>query len=124
MQRTALRAVADAQAVRRSGVEVILKNQSVVERLAPDVIRLGADSLEAEYKDGYEQVFAVINSRLGHGIARFVSSTPEAALLRHELHSVARRRRRMTVDERQYELRGRVYESFGEDAFRVELRSV
>jgi hypothetical protein len=123
MQRTALRAAADAQAVRRSGVEVILKNQSIGERLASDAIRLGADALEAEYTDGYEQVFAVKNG-LGHGIARFVSSTPEAALLRHELHSAARRRRRMTVDGRQYELRGRVYESFGEDAFRVELRSV
>jgi len=31
---------------------------------------------------------------------------------------------RVTVDDREYELRGRVYVSFGEDAFRVELRRV
>src|SRR6266568_4367127 len=40
------------------GMEMVLKNESIVEPLAAQAIRLGADLLEVEYKDGYEQVFA------------------------------------------------------------------
>lgn len=36
-----------------------------------------------------------------------------------ELRAITRRKRRITVGDDEYELRGRVYESFGEDAFRV-----
>ncbi len=99
------------------------RNESVVERLAAEAIRLGADVLDVEYKDGYEGVFAA-QGGVGHGIARFRSSSPEAVTLREELHRIAKRKRRIAVDGSQYELRGNVYESFGEDAFRVQLRRV
>jgi hypothetical protein len=98
-------------------------DQSVVEDLAAEAIRLGADFLDVEYKDGYEEVFAA-QGGVGHGIARFRSSSPEAVTLRQELHSLAKRKRRIAVDGSQYELRCKVYESFGEDAFRVRLRRV
>ena len=39
-------------------MEMVLKNESIVEPLAAEAIRLGADLLDVEYKDGYEQVFA------------------------------------------------------------------
>ncbi len=104
-------------------LEMVLKRKDVAERLASEAIRRGADALQVEYKDGYEEVFAV-KGGVGYGIARLRSSSPEAASLRDELHSIARRQRRMTVDDCEYELRGRVYDSFGEEAFHVQLRRV
>ena len=100
-----------------------IKHNSVVERLAAKAIRLGADGLDVEHKDRCEIVFALKNA-VGVGMDRFPSSSPEAKSLRDELYGVARRKRRITVDECEYELRGRVYDSFGEDAFHVEFRRV
>lgn len=102
---------------------MVAKHESIVERLATQAIGLGADHLEVEYKDGHEQVFAT-KGGVGTGIASFRSSSPEAIKLREELHGIAKKKRRIAVGGSQYELRGRVYESFGEDAFRVELRRV
>lgn len=95
--------------------------ESIVERLAGEAIRSGAEFLEVEYEDGYENVVAG-KGHMGVGIARFRSSSPEAITLREELHSLAERKRRIIVDGSAYELWGKVYESFGEDAFRVRLR--
>jgi hypothetical protein len=97
------------------------EQRSVVEKLVAEAIRLGADAMAVEYKDGYEEVFAVTGG-VGCGIARFGSSSPEAGSLRNELRAGRRRRRRITVDNNEYELRVHVYESFGEEAFHVELR--
>lgn len=97
--------------------------EGVVERLAAEAIRLGADFLDVEYKDGYEEVSAA-QGGVGYGIARFRSSSPEAVMLREELYRIAKRKRRIGVGGSQYELQGSVYESFGEDAFRVQLRRV
>jgi len=102
---------------------MVAKHESIVERLATKAIGLGADLLEVEYQDGHEQVFAA-RGEMGAGIASFPSSSPEAVILREELRGIAKKKRRIAVDGSQYELRGRVYESFGEDAFRVELRRV
>lgn len=94
--------------------------ESIVGRLVADAIRRGADFLEVEYKDGYEVVVAG-EGGVGLGIARFRSSSPEALTLREELSRLTKRKHRVTVDGSQYELRGSVYESFGEAAFRVQL---
>ena len=102
---------------------MVAKHEGIVERLAAEAIRLGADLVEVEYKDDYEEVIAA-GGGAGYGIARFRSSSPQAIALREELYRLAKRRQRITVDGIQYELRGRVYESFGEDAFRVQLRRV
>lgn len=99
------------------------QHESVVERLAEEAIRLGADAPDVEYKDGYDEVYAM-SGAVGYGIARLRSSGPEAVSLRRELHGIARRKRRLRVDDRDYELRCRVRDSFGEEAFRVELRRV
>jgi len=98
-------------------------SESIVERLAAEAIREGADRLDIEYEAEYEEVVAVRGS-LGYGIARFRSSSPEAVALREELYRIAKKRHRIIVDGCQYELRGSVYDSFGEDAFRVQLRRV
>jgi hypothetical protein len=102
---------------------MVARQESIVEQLATQAIGLGADLLKVEYKDGHEEDFAA-KGGVGHGIARFRSSSPEAVILREELHGIAKKKRRIAVGGSQYELRGRVYESFGEDAFRVELRRV
>lgn len=97
--------------------------ESMVERLVEEAIRRGADLLEVEYRDGYEDVVAA-KGGVGHGLPRFRSSIPEAIALREELYRITRRRRRFTVHESEYGLRGSIYDSFGEDAFRVQLRRV
>ena len=102
---------------------MVRKHKSIVEELASEAIRLGAETLEIEYKDGFEEVFAV-KGGLGYGFARLRSSSREAASLRDELYRITKRKWSMTACGHKYELRGRVYESFGENAFRVELRRV
>jgi hypothetical protein len=94
---------------------------SILEQLAAEAIRRGADSLEVEYKDGCERVFAVV-AQIGYGIASLDSTTKEAEELRTDLYAIRKKGRWVTVDGSQYELRARVYDSFGEDAFRVQLR--
>ncbi len=99
------------------------EHKSVVERLAAEAIRLGADALDVESKDGHEEVFAM-SGAAGYGIARLPSSGQEAASLRKELRGITRRKRRLRVGDHDYELRGRAYDSFGEEAFHIELRRV
>jgi hypothetical protein len=96
---------------------------SIVERLASEAIRLGAKTLEIEYNDGHDEVFAA-TGEVGYGITRLRSTSPEATSLRGELHDIARQSRRVAMGDGTYELRCRVFESFGEDAFRVEIRLV
>ncbi|MGO4884718.1 MAG: hypothetical protein ACLP59_28440 [Bryobacteraceae bacterium] len=93
---------------------------SVLEELATRAILAGADTLEIEYKDGYEEVYALTGGS-GVGIT-LPSSGQDAKSLRGELYSIAKRARRVTVDGCEYELRARIWNSFGEDAFRVPLR--
>jgi hypothetical protein len=97
------------------------KKGTVLEPLLAKAIGLGADQLEVDYKDGSEVVFAM-KSGVGVGIASFRSSSPEAKSLRNELYALAKKRQRTKIDEHTYELRARIFDSFGEDAFRVELR--
>jgi len=96
---------------------------SIVERFASEAIRPGAKTLEIEYRDGHEEVFAVMGAA-AYGIASLSSTSPEAASLRGELHGIARQSRRIAIGDGNYEVRCRVSESFGEEAFRVEIRPV
>jgi hypothetical protein len=97
------------------------EKRAILEKLAAQAIRLGADQLEVEYKDGCEEVFAM-KSGFGWGIAGIRSSSPEAQSLRNELYALAKKKERVKIDEHLYELPARIFDSFGEDAFRVELR--
>ncbi len=102
---------------------MVRKVESIVDDVVTKAIRLGAGGVEVEYKDRHEWVFAT-QASFGYGIARFRSSSPEAVALRKELYRVAKRKRRIVVDACEYELRCDVFDSFGEDAFRVEFRRV
>jgi len=94
------------------------KMGAILQQLLAKAIGLGADQLEVEYKDGAEEVFAM-KSGVGLGIGSFRSSSPEAKSLRNELYALAKKRQRAKIDKHTYELRARVFDSFGEDAFRV-----
>src|SRR5258708_1664074 len=94
---------------------------SILEKFAAEVIRLGAEQLEVEYKDGYEKVLAIACD-FGFGIGRLRSTSQEAVTLRHELYQCTRRKRQIVVDGDKYELHSRTYDSFGEQAYRVRLR--
>lgn len=98
-----------------------INDASVVEQLAAEAVRLGARELGVEYKDGYEQVF-VLSGPIGYEVRRFKTSTPVAVSLRQELRRLCKKKRRVALPSGEFELRASVYDSFGEDAFRVKLR--
>jgi hypothetical protein len=96
------------------------KQISTLDGLASEAIRQGADSIDIEYKDGCEEVY-FMKGGVGAGIT-LPSSSPEVKSLLEELHGVKKRGRRITVDGCEYDLRVRIWDSFGEDAFCVSLR--
>ena len=63
---------------------------SVLETFTAGAIRLGAEQLEVEYKDGYEE-FSAMAGDFGFGIGRLRSTSQDAATLWHELYQCARR---------------------------------
>ena len=99
------------------------QQKSLVQELLAKAIRYGGDMLEVEYKNHYEEVFVMRNG-IGFGIARFKSSSIHGAFLLKELYDLAKKKRRIVLDNEEYELRARIYDSFGEDAFRVQLRKL
>jgi hypothetical protein len=88
-------------------------------------IEAGADELKVEYKDGEEWVLAV-NGGVGFVICSIPSSNKEAAELREELSAIAEKHRKkgrtVEVSGEIYQIRVSVFDSFGEDAFRVWFR--
>jgi hypothetical protein len=96
------------------------EHNSIVQEFAVEAIRCGADTIEVEYEEGYEEVY-IRKDNIGFG-TRFKGS--ESDLLRRELYGLAKKKRRMVVDNVEYELRACIYDSFGEDAFQVQWRRV
>lgn len=91
-----------------------------LEEFLEKCVREGCDGIEMEYKDGYEELYAM-EGDTGLG-TRIPSSSPEAAALREGLHRMARKKRqRMVVDGVEYQLRASMYDSFGETAYRVRI---
>jgi hypothetical protein len=85
----------------------------ILEGLAAEAIRCGADMIEVEYDEGYEEVY-IRKGNIGLG-TRFKGS--EGDLLRKALYGLAKKKRQMGVDNVEYELRARVYDSFGGGCF-------
>jgi hypothetical protein len=95
---------------------------SIIEGIASQAICSGGQAIEVEYKDGYEEVFSVgVTARTGVGF-QLKSSSDEARALRADLYEVVKKRGIIAVEGREYELRCRIYDSFGEDAFRLEWK--
>ena len=83
--------------------------------------RLGADTIEVEYRDGEE--VSVLKEGVGFWIARFPSLGRRSTALREELDKLRKKKTtKVTVNGAEYEIRARAYERFGEQAFEVRLR--
>ena len=91
---------------------------TLLEGLCGHVLSLGAQSIEVEYKDGREWVFA---NEGGIGIANYTSSGTDAKELRGNLYAAAKKPVRSVIGGQVYILKVRVFESFGEDAFEVSI---
>lgn len=99
------------------------RETSVLEQVAREALALGADALEVEYRDGHDEVVAHVGP-VGRQLARFRTDAPEAVGLRRDLYATNRRPLRFTSGSQEYVIRAEVYDDFGEDAFRVELRAL
>lgn len=96
------------------------KPATLLEGLCGHALSLGADSIEVEYKDGREWVFA---NRMGAGIgiASYKSSSADAKELRGNLYAATKKPVRAAIDGRVYILKARIFDSFGDDAFAVSI---
>ena len=93
---------------------------TLLEGLCGHALSFGAQSIEVEYKDRREWVFARKDGT-SIGIANYSSSSADAKELRGNLSAAAKRPVRTVIGGRVYILRVRVFESFGEDAFDVSM---
>jgi hypothetical protein len=92
----------------------------LLEGLCGHALSLGAESIEVEYQDGHEWVFAE-KGGVGISIASYKGSSADAKELRGDLYSAAKKPRRTVIAERVYIIKVGVFESFGEDAFSVRI---
>jgi len=96
------------------------KPVTLLERLCEHILSFGAESLLVEYKDGHEWVFAN-QGGVSTGIASFKSSSREAKELRQDLYAATKKPVRTAIAGRSWNLKVRVFDSFGEDAFKVAI---
>lgn len=93
---------------------------TLLEGLCAHALSLGAQSIEVEYKDSREWVFAQ-RGGTGISIANFASSSADGKELRGNLYAAAKKPVRTVIDGQVYILKVRVFDSFGEDAFEVSI---
>jgi len=91
---------------------------TLLEGLCGHAVSLGAQSIEVNYKDGREWVFANKGS-MGIGIANYKSSSADGKELRGNLYAAAKKPVRSVIGGKVYILKVTVLDSFGEDAFAV-----
>jgi hypothetical protein len=96
------------------------KPTTLLEGLCGHAVSLGARSIQVEYKDGREWVFAD-RAGMGIGIANYKSSSADGKELRGNLYAAAKKPVRSVIGGQVYILRVTVFESFGEDAFAVSI---
>ena len=97
------------------------KGGDMLDRLIARAVDLGADGLEIEYKDGREEVCAM-KGNCGVGIASLDSSSEEAHALCQRIHKLRKKGSDVTVQGKTYRLRVNVYDSFGGEAYRIEIK--
>ncbi len=81
---------------------------------------MGADKLEIEYKDGYEEITASKGGS-GFGIDRLKSDTDETMRFLSRIREL-RKRKRVKISGEEYEIQISVYDSFGENAYRIKFQ--
>jgi hypothetical protein len=89
-----------------------------------EAMRLGADAIDVEYKHRTEWVYAM-RQGAGFSIAEFKSSSPEGGALRKELYRLAKKKKEVVAfGDAEFELRTKIEDSFGEDAFHIKMRRI
>jgi DNA-binding MarR family transcriptional regulator len=96
------------------------KPTTLLEGLCGHALSLGAESIEVEYKDCREWIFAN-KGGMGIGIANYASSSSDGKELRGNLYAAAKRPVRTVLGGQVYILKVRIFENFGEDAFSVRI---
>ena len=96
------------------------KPATLLEGLCGHALSLGSESIEVEYKDGREWVFA-FRGETGIRIANYASSSADGKELRGNLYAAAKKAVRTVIGGQVYILRVRISDSFGEDAFEVRI---
>lgn len=96
------------------------KPATLLEGLCGHALSLGAESIEVEYEDRWQWVFAR-KGGTGIGIASYKRSSSDARELSQNLYAAAKRPVTAVLGGRRSILRVRVFESFGEDAFEVTI---
>lgn len=106
---------------RKRLIDKAASSGDLIARLADKTIELGGNELFVEYKDGHESVCAM-KGNVGLGIASLDSSSAEAREFRNRLYAMTKKGEIVTIQDKTYTLKAEVYDSFGEDAFRVTIR--
>lgn len=96
------------------------KPATLLEGLSGHALSFGAQSIDVEYKDGAEWVFARKDDR-AFRIARYPRSGSDAKELRENLYAAAKKPSRTILGGQVCILMVRIYDSFGEDAFEVKI---
>ncbi len=96
------------------------KPKTLLEDLCDHALSCGAQSLEVEYKDGREWVF-LRKGDTAYSAANFASSSRDGRELRENLYAARKKPVRAAIGGQVWILKVSVYDSFGEDAFRVTI---
>jgi LexA DNA binding domain len=93
---------------------------TLLDKLCDYALSLGAQSIEVQHKDGRELVFAN-KDNVGISIANYASFSADAKELRGNLYAAAKKRVRAVIGGQVYIIKARVFDSFGDDAFKVSM---
>jgi hypothetical protein len=96
------------------------KPTTLLEGLCGHARLLGAQSIGVERQDGREWVFAHYDG-VGVTIANYKSSGADAKELRRNLYAAAKRPVRTVIGGQVHILKVKIFESFGDDAFLVNI---
>lgn len=99
-----------------------LDQKSVLAQVIREAEQWGANEIEVEYQDGYEEIF-IRDGKILFGIERFKSTSKAAEELRKGLYDL-RKVKNIKVLDQSYKVNVDVYNSFGEDAFKFEFQRI
>lgn len=94
-----------------------MKNIKIIPKLIKEAIEKGVNEIAVEYKDGFEEIF-IVKSDLMIGIKSYEADSENAINLRKELYFL-RKRKTLKIDNTKYNIKIIIFDSFGEDAFRL-----
>jgi diaminopimelate epimerase len=104
-----------------NGLRIFARYLYLLQSLVREAIQLGADAVEVEYRDRFDEIVAYLGP-LGQVLARLPGNSPDAVALQRSLHVWKARPRRIRVGGESRIIRTEVWDSFGEDAFRLSLK--